>query len=485
VQVKNQYDLIVVGDQLSGYFLAAGAAQAGFKVLVVEGSTTPTAVYETPSGDFLTDLSWEPFFGLVEGGIADLFLKSLGLYSFANEIFPLMDPPLQVITPKFRIDFFCEAQKLAQEWKREWPEYGAQLGRLADESLKANFKAENRPFSDLVQGLGLPVSVENLGSMQLALFSALLPKTLYCSAYRLSLLRATAGLRYIVGGKSALKERLIGRLQVYGGSIKRGAWAEEIVFENGNLAGVLLSSFEGFIRSPRVVGAMGAKRFMQLVPQSFRPSAIQKEVKALQPKYWRFSFCLHIAEEMIPEALGQHFASLDLDTPLVEDNFIQVFSFGKNVYSGIPVGKRALLARVLVPFVEMSLDPSYLSGVIKRSVRHLKKILPLLESADFKLYPNPDALREDAVYSKYFSFSKLDLIPASLLVYDEILDKYCERGISMDWGMHGVAGVGYCSRDVNPLYGMYGEVMAAKEYVDLMIADRIVREQREHPRVQI
>ena len=48
MKVGDSFDLIVIGDQLSGLFLAAGAAQQGMRVLVLEESNFPTVLYEAP-----------------------------------------------------------------------------------------------------------------------------------------------------------------------------------------------------------------------------------------------------------------------------------------------------------------------------------------------------------------------------------------------------------------------------------------------------
>lgn len=472
MQVKNRYDLIVVGDQLSGYFLAAGAAQAGFSVLVVEGSATPQAIYEVPSGKFLDDLSWEPFFGLNEDGHVDKFLRSLGLYEKAEELFPLFNPSVQILAGNSRVNYSYSMESMQREWRREFPAWGAGLARLAQESFNPHFKAETHPLAELIEQVGLPVSAEKLGQVQIALCSSLLPKNALCSSYRLSLQRSMAGIRYIMGGKGSVKERLVSRLQVHGGAIKRGAWAEEIVFEKGQLAGVLLSSFEGFVRSQQVVGAMASKRFLDLVPAPLRPKNVVEEVNTLRPKFWRLSFCLRVPEECVPEAMAQHLAHFDWQEDLQEENFIQLCNFPKGVYSGIGLGERALLLRVLIPYEEKSLDSRYISGVLKRAIKRLRTFMPFLPETGLQVSPDPWRLEEDPVYKRYFQFSDLRHIPPSMLVYDQINDPACERGVTMDWGKQGLTGMGFCSRDVNPLYGFYGEMLAAKEFLDLLIAKR-------------
>jgi phytoene dehydrogenase-like protein len=235
MQVDARYDLIVVGEQLSGYLLAAGAAQAGLKVLVIDDRNISTALYEVPSGNFLTDINWEPVIGL--GDHSEQFLKSLGLYQDIDELFPRFTPSVQMVSPKMRVDYNYDSQTLQKEWHREAPE-NKHLQKFAKKIGEA--AAKEKHFSNMVLKSGLGVEWEQLGQMQSALYGSLVLPDIPVRSFHASVRRAAQGVRYIWGGRSSLKERLLGRLQVFGGTVKRHSRVEEVVFEKGRLAGVLL-----------------------------------------------------------------------------------------------------------------------------------------------------------------------------------------------------------------------------------------------------
>ena len=119
MKVDEAYDLIVIGDQLSGLFLAAGAAQQGMKVLVLEESDFPTVLFEAPSGRLLADFIAEPLIGLQQGTKVDEFLKSLGLYQDLESLFPVHEPPVQLVTDGFRLDFSYSEAGLLEAVRRE------------------------------------------------------------------------------------------------------------------------------------------------------------------------------------------------------------------------------------------------------------------------------------------------------------------------------------------------------------------------------
>lgn len=467
MQVKGTYDLIVVGDQLSGLFLAAGAAQAGKHVLVLEGNSTPTQLYEVPSGRLMGDMVVEPVIGLQEGSKVDAFLKSLGLYQDLNDLFPRHDPALQVVADRLRLDFEYELGKLREAARREFKLPPAQLEEFC--RALAGQTVSKKSFSEVIAGIPLPVQWENFGWLQTMLFGAMAPTELPYQAYKEVIDLAAKGIRFPIGGRSALKERLLGRILVFGGSVKKSTWVEEIVFEKGHLTGVLLSSYEGFVRSPVVVGAMGAKTFYELVPKEIRPKRLGEAVERIRPRHWRLSFSLLVPEGLIPEGMGTHVAAVDFNGPLECERFLQLNTFGKEVYGGIPAGHKALVVRVLVPYEEASLEPRYVERLMKRALKRLGELMPFLKSEELAVFPDPTKLAQDPVYQKFYKFRSLEFIPPALLAYESTLTAGYDNREFLDWKSHGLEGLLLCSRDIRPLLGFTGEVFTA---MDLLAALR-------------
>jgi len=468
MQVEERYDLVVVGDQISGFFLAAGAAQAGLKVLMIEGSVTSTAMYEVPSGNFLTDLVWEPLIGLSENSKLHNFFHSLGLYQDPEELFPLFSPSVQMISPDARFDYFYDSEKQFQEFDREFPQKSALL-----KEWNKKITTHQGNFATTLEQVGLGVEWERFGALQMALYGAYLPKNLQSSTYRALSKGAAEGVRYPVGGRAALKERLLGRLQVFGGKLKRNTWVEEIVFEKGKLAGVLLSSFEGFVRSSQVIGAMGAKNFFSLIPKEFQSKKLKKELNSIQPRYWRMSYTIKLPESAIPEGFTEHSCIHDFSLEPELENFLQVLALPRSVYGGIAPNQRILLVRLLIPFEEKTLETQFISAVLKRSIKNLEKYIPNLRKNIIAITPNANNLQDDAIFKKCFSFPSLRHIPPSYLVYEKALNNAQENTMASDWSPYGLAGIALCSRDVHPLYGLMGEAFSAMELLDSIHAKQV------------
>lgn len=478
MKLDEAYDLIVIGDQLSGLFLAAGAAQQGMKVLVLEESNFPTVLYEAPSGRLLGDFIAEPALGLYDGSKADLFLKSLGLYQELGQLFPLHEPPVQLVSKGFRLDFSYNEAALGAAIKREVQlseEQGAQLTRLLSGKIVSKKK-----FSDLVIDIGLPVGFEALGDIQAALYGSLTPPGLSYTDYKEIVDNCARGVRFPAGGRGAIKERLLSRLQLFGGSLRRASYVEEVVFERKKLAGVLLSSYEGFVRSNRVVGAMAAGTFARLIPEHMRPRGLNDLVAKVRPHTWKLGFTLLVPETAIPEGMGSHLAIFDPDRELESEGFLQLQVFPKDVYGGIPPRHRVILGRLLMPFEESSIQPRQISNQLKRALAKVETLMPFLREQSFAFFPNPDALEADPVYQRYYKFKSIDHIPGSLLNYERPFGDAHMPSATLDWSGFGLQGLALCSRDIRPLHGLLGEVLSAMDLLAIWKGEKSPKRQKEN-----
>ena len=455
MRVRDSYDLIVIGDQLSGLLLAAGASQMGFKVLVLEESSVPTVSYEIPSGKFLGDFLAEPIIGLKPEGEVDRFFRSLGLYQNADELFPLHAPSLQIVGKGLRLDF-AYGEDLGSHVSLELPGQPKNLANLLSGRI-----LHKGTYSEAVAKAGLSVEWEKTGWMQTALYGAIASENVSYSSYKEVLTAASHGVRFTAGGRTALKERLVSRILYFGGAIKKSTRVEQIIFERGRLSGVLLSSYEGFVRSSKVVGAMGAMRFLELVPEEFRSAKLKKFVGSTYPRFWRLSFTLLVPEKLLPVGAGTHLAFTGAE------NFLQVQIFPKENYGGIPMGHKALVGRVLVPFTTESLSAKSIATYLKKARMDLEKVFPFLQGRDLVCSPDPGNLERDPVFHRHLDFASLEHIPPSLLVYESV-SSAVEQKVFADWSKFGLSGLSLCSRDIYPLFGFIGEAYAAMDYLNAL-----------------
>jgi hypothetical protein len=458
--VEQEYDLIVIGDQLSGLFLAAGAAQRGQKVLVLEESSATSVFFEAPSGRLLGDFMVEPVVGLVGGSPVDVFLRSLGLYQELDQLFPLHDPALQILGPDFRLDFPYDAQKIPDAVRRELPFAGPGLSKLT--RMLAGETVSKRSFRQVVEDSELPVGFEGLGLLQAALYGSISPNSIPYPDYCQLLKHCSSGVRYAIGGRDALKQRLLGRIQTFGGKIRRATRVEQIVFERRRLGGVLLSSYEGFVRSKRVAGALAARTFFELLPPEMRSKRLEEEVNRIRPVAWRLAFTLLVPEAVIPEGMGSHLVLWDGELPFSGDGFIQLQAFQKDIYGGIPARHVAIAGRVLQPLDHGSLGKQAISRLLKQVLLRIEELMPFLKGCPFQISPDPERLEKDPVFQHYFQCEDPAELSSALLVYDETSSGF-EPGSFLNWAKFGLEGLALCSRDIRPQIGLFGEIQSAMD----------------------
>ncbi|MCO5141696.1 MAG: hypothetical protein M9962_01245 [Oligoflexia bacterium] len=462
MRALSAYDLVVVGDQLGGLFLAARVAEMGLRVLVVEDHNAPSVHYELPSGKFLGDVLLEPIIGLEDGSKIDLFMRDLGLYQNLNTLFPLHLPSLQLLSESFRIDFNYQSEELHHELIRQFGMPSSQADLLTKILLgKADFRGSLRELFAVNQ---FEVKKECLGLVHSSLFGSVSPSDLPYTSYRQVMNCATQSVRYIMGGRGALKEILLSRIRIFGGDIKTKTRVEEIVFEKGKMSGVLLSSYEGYIQSKKVIGAMSAKRFYDLIPEKHKKSKLEEIIRTTNPNYVHFSFTIKVPTSEVPVGAGSHFVVLDENASLEEDNFLQVMIFDSEVYGGLPKDMSAMIVRVLIPYRDEKVKSSWVRRVMLRSIKKLRRFFPHL-SETLEVYPNPEELDQDEVFLRTFCRG-LDFIPPSFWVYPGTKDLEDNQMHLLDWSNYGLSGLGLCSRDILPFIGLTGEVTVAMKIAE-------------------
>jgi phytoene dehydrogenase-like protein len=360
-----------------------------------------------------------------------------------------------------RLSFSYRAEELQRELRREldWPaERTEQFGRVL-----SGTDLNRGTFASAIAKMQLPVEYEAYGPLQTALYGSMVPASIPFPTYKKLIGLAARSVRYPLGGQSALKERLISRLQVFGGTMKRNTRVEEIVFERGRLTGVLLSSYEGFIRSPRVAGALDAETFYRLLPAGRRPKRLADAMGNISPRFWRLSFTIVLPEPALPEGMGSHLALINPAQGMEQENFLQLQVFRKDSYGGIPAGQVALVARALVPFEEETIRPHFIERVLKRSLRQIEGVMPFLREAAFSVSPDPEKLAEDAVFQRYYSFASLEDVPTMFRVYESSWAGGPDSPGQMDWSEYGLAGLSLCARDIRPYEGFVGEIATAMD----------------------
>ena len=119
------YDVCVLGSGVGGAAAGALLSRRGFRVLLVdEGGASPTVAdggWLFPAGPALRRSARAL-------PAAEALLTDLGLASDASHALEPLEPPLQVLLPRHRLDLSPDPAALARGLRREWP---ADAERLA------------------------------------------------------------------------------------------------------------------------------------------------------------------------------------------------------------------------------------------------------------------------------------------------------------------------------------------------------------------
>ncbi len=459
MRVGNSYDLVVAGGELGGYLLATAVAHNGKKVLVVDPDLSQSFFLESQKPAPVTDFSYDPIIGLYSGSTVDRFLRKVGLYKNMDDLFLNCTPALQLISGSGRVNFSYPMGEMEKEWTREFPKYAQPLKILSSSLSKDRSIRTHKKFDFMVKKSGLSSHWAHLGRIQAPLYGMLNPKSIPLGLVRTYLQYASHGVHYCMNNRQAMKKTLIERLHHAGGKVKSAAGVGEIIFERKKLMGVLLSSFEGFVKTKQVVGAMNSRNFMNLLPPEYRYPSLVNEVNGLKPSYWRFNFMVKVDHSAIPEGMSSHVCYYDPDSSANEEDFLQLFVFPPSKQDSSK--KRVILVRTLVPFTEKGITPHYLGVTIKRCLQRMESFIPFLKDGLFEISPDPNHIEEDPVYKKHFRFHSLDDVSRELLVYDSTADSNFLSGVRSDWSSHGLPGVSLCARDVVPSLGFMGEILTS------------------------
>ncbi|HEY4485894.1 MAG TPA: NAD(P)-binding protein [Nitrospiria bacterium] len=141
---SRRYDAIVIGAGLEGLLCAALLSKRGKGVVVLEESATAGGVPHRVVRNGYTFLRGpDLFLGFERDGLYDRIFSELGLSLAILKrealLFHKTHPPLQIILPDHRLDYFTDTSELLNELKREFPDQIQELRSfwMEMESLEA------------------------------------------------------------------------------------------------------------------------------------------------------------------------------------------------------------------------------------------------------------------------------------------------------------------------------------------------------------
>lgn len=324
----NYYDVVLVGHELSVLMTGCLLARRGCRVLWLgEGGG------HRHSSEILWNelaLPTEPFFftGFDRPTVQRVLQETTLAQTLKRRLIPCR-PPFQVALPEARVDV-GESDVLTREIDREFPDdrvstqatlaaVGDLDGRLdALLELDATFppqgfwerrnvartgvdpRREEDPLAGLAEGHPLRQMFDGVA----AAASALEMQHLIPAAKARLFTTWRRGTSLILGGREALGELFLQKVEAHSGDLQPNVSATQIVLRRGRVTGVLLSN-KGEAVGCKTVIVGSPERALKLCEGQVIPKSLRLTLENLTLAYERYVLDLVLPSEAVPEGMAQ------------------------------------------------------------------------------------------------------------------------------------------------------------------------------------
>lgn len=500
MRLADQYDVICAGSGLSSYLCAALLAKAGKRVLVIDDEDR--ALARVLEDNRLFDPDFALFGGLEETAALGKSLRELGLYAGEDgaPAFRPYDEVTQVLTANHRIVFHRDGAETCREVRRELKgssdavcdffsslyDAGTSIGSFVENVLNPGqsgaaetaawkkfwgpyLKVINQPapvaLRDVLSGSSAEIC-EHLASAMLGALSYAAPVNLGFEQCIRGLALPFKGLYFYSDGLDGLKARLAAIVKAAGGGIKKDARVESLIAEGNKISGVLLSSFEGIIRSDIVVLGSRLKRLYATLPVPMQDPALLRSLSRIEPHSWRFTIAVTVKSDVVPIGSTSNMVYVgSYQLPLQEENYLRI-----QILPGANAGSVTLLLTTLVPYKSSAMDYAYLRRLGGRMLQTLAELFPFLEENILKIFPDIRAGQE--ALRAVYPFSAPDWVPENLLQYYLRGQRLAQDFWGPSWATPH-SNLYFAGRAIWPSLGIYGEALTARKiFDDVMLPNR-------------
>jgi len=391
------FEVVVCGPDLAGLVAAALLSRRGKRVLLC-GHDRHDATIQ--AGPYI--LAREP--GLLPPPDTETVarvLRELGHNQIVRRRAPALHPGLQMVFPKHRIDLGHNSEAVAAELRREFSTDSALvndvLARMQDNSaildpllgsdvtlppesfwerrdvgriLRQLPPLDNDWMSGIPPGHPMRAGVAALG----ALSSGFSPGDLSAMTQARALDNARRGV-FRLGGMGDLQKLFIEKIESHMGEVRQRIWPHELVWKRGILSGLRPRPRGETIGFGSLVWADSAASLLTLC-ENLAPRRLQEIAAAIRPACYRFTLCLLLRPEALPEGMGARVLMVrDPMKPLLEENALLVTV-------GAPLPRHAdrvpLWVECLVP-ASAAESLGYLAVIRARVRDELSRLVPFYE----------------------------------------------------------------------------------------------------------
>jgi phytoene dehydrogenase-like protein len=259
-----------------------------------------------------------------------------------------------------------------------------------------------------------------------------------------------AGAWRLDGGRDALRQLLLERIQTHSGEVRERATPEEIVLKRGRIAGVRVAERNEELGCEHVIAAVPAARLLSLLPDGKPPKPLARASAAVRPAAYRYTLNLALTVAGLPEAIGGLvYAVADPAAPLVGDNALTI-----SVDDPAPEGHVVVSVTALAP-PESEHDPAALFRLRHAIRARLDEVLPFHGEHILAIdSPHDDAPPEGQIAAAVLK------PPAPM---DAVWASDLPRHVGVDAVPHdsGIKHLYLCGRQNLPGLGFEGEIASA------------------------
>jgi hypothetical protein len=431
----NYFEVVICGPDLAGQIAAALLSRRGKRVLLC-GHDRPPASFQ--AGPYT--LAREP--GTLPPPDTESVarvMRELGHNQLIRRRAPALHPGLQLVFPKHRLNLGHDPEAVAAELRREFPSEWAQVGEVmarlrnnsaiidpllgSDVTLPPEGFWERRDVGRIagqLQSLDddwlAPVPADHSMRAGVAALATMTSGFAPGDVTGMAQARALDGARrgvFRLNGLADLQSLFIQKVESYSGEVRERLVPYELVWKRGTLAGLRPRPRGETIGFDSLIWAGSAASLVTLCGD-MAPRRLQEIAAAIRPACFRYTLCLLLRPEAIPEGMGARVLSVrDPVRPLLEENALLITV-------GAPVSRHPdrvpVWVECLVP-ASAAESLGYLAVIRARVRDELTRLLPFHERHLWVLAsPHDGLVPEIGPASPEPKPEKLDPVPPTSMV---------------------------------------------------------------------
>jgi len=396
------YDTIVLGNDPGSLVAAVALVTHGKKVLLLTDDPPPCYA----ESGYTFDIDPLPWTGFNRGDVFRQFLSHLGI----PQEEPPLNPPLQIIFPRHRVELCGTTEWDIREIEREFPgKTSAILNlyssltksasvtsslidkglHLRPETLKDHARLflntpfialKKRAFTANLKAIRQEVPFAKMLEAQILLLSHLDPRTISPISFARTLSVALQGLSYYREGKHLLIAKLKQKFEAAGGVIEEHPVStldiERVVKINVETDDDAIPTTYG----RNIIISTYYEKFVSLMEENRAFSSVRKRYNRRQPSLYPFTLHMGVNDHCIPERMGIYVIVVpDEAKPLEDGNllFLEASEPGNTLRA--PDGKRAISVTAFLTQSPSGSASENLKKIANDMLKNLGFFLPFLE----------------------------------------------------------------------------------------------------------